>query len=367
MYKALTGATIYTGEDVVRGKILLINDDRIIEISESLSLPANCELTDLKGYNICPGLIDLQIAGGGGYLYSARPTADALEKIAKSIIATGTTSFLIVLPTNSFEIYRKAVEAIKSNPHPAVAGLHLEGPWISMAKRGAHMAGLIRKPDLKDIEDLLRTSEGIIKMITVAPEVCSPEEIELMKSYGVVVCAGHSNATFGEAVKGFKSGITSVTHLFNAMSMLHHRDPGLPGAAFETENISASVIADGIHVDYNMISIAKKVMKERIFLVSDAVEVNDNGVYNHIRKADRFVLPDGTLSGSALTMMMAVKNCVEHVGIPAEEAIRMATVYPAKLMGFNDIGKISPGLKADLVVFNNDYDIKMVFKNGILQ
>jgi N-acetylglucosamine-6-phosphate deacetylase len=191
--------------------------------------------------------------------------------------------------------------------------------------------------------------------------------IRLMLDYGVVVCAGHSNASFREAREGFDSGIQSVTHLFNAMSILHHRDPGLPGAAFESENISASIIADGIHVDYNTISIAKKLMKERLYLVSDAVEESNSGAVQHIRKADRFVLPDGTLSGSALTMMKAVKNCIENAGIPIDEALRMASQYPAKLMGFNDLGKIKAGNKADLVIFDKDFEVKMVLKNGVLQ
>jgi N-acetylglucosamine-6-phosphate deacetylase len=234
-----------------------------------------------------------------------------------------------------------------------------------MAKRGAHSVEHIKRPDIEEIRMLLKEGEGVIKMITLAPEVCSREIIYLMKDHGVVVCAGHSNATFSQAKAGFSDGIASVTHLFNAMSILHHRDPGLPGAVFETENIFASVIADGIHVDYNMISIAKRLLKERLYLVSDAVEESDTGAVQHIRKADRFVLPDGTLSGSALTMMQAVKNCVEKAGIQPDEALSMATLYPAKVMGFNDMGKLKAGYKADLIVFNSEYKLKMVFKNGV--
>lgn len=364
MKKILSNATIYTGDEVIGGKGVLIKDDLILDIPDKSPISSDCETIDCSGLYIAPGLIDLQIAGGGGYLFSSFPTAGAIEKIAASIVASGTTSFLIVLPTNSIDVYRKAIEAIKTHPHPAIPGLHFEGPWINMAKRGAHSVDHIKKPDLRAIEELLNEADGVIKMITVAPELCSREMIRLMRDYGVVVCAGHSNATFSEAREGFDSGIQSVTHLFNAMSILHHRDPGLPGAAFETENVFASIIADGIHVDYNAISIAKKIMKDRLYLVSDAVEESNEPAVQHIRKADRFVLPDGTLSGSALTMMQAVKNCVEKVGIPVDEALRMATLYPAKLMGFGDIGRIKPGYKADIVVFDKDFEIKMVFKNG---
>jgi N-acetylglucosamine-6-phosphate deacetylase len=366
MDKILTNATIYNGDSIHTGKSLLIKDSLINEINDKIQVPPDCEIIDCSGLNISPGLIDLQIAGAGGFLFSSHPSADALGKIADSIVRTGTTSFLIVLPTNTMEVYHKAIDAIRSNNHPAVAGLHLEGPWISMAKRGAHMVDCIRQPEISEIRELLQEGRGIVKMITLAPEVCSPEVIELIKGFEIVLCAGHSNATFIEARAGFSHGIRSVTHLFNAMSMLHHRDPGLPGAVFETENIMASIIADGIHVDYNMISIAKKIMKERLYLVSDAVEENRTGNYQHIRKADRFVLPDGTLSGSALTMMKAVKNCVENAGIPIDEALRMATLYPAKLMGFNDTGKLTIGYKADLVIFNSLFEIKRVIKNGVI-
>jgi len=364
MHKILTNATIYTGDEILSGKSIKIKDNLIEDISDSVKVQSDCEIIDCSGLNISPGLIDLQIAGAGGYLFSSHPRAEALEIIAESIVRSGTTSFLIVLPTNTFDVCNDAIAAIKSNKHPAVAGLHLEGPWISMAKRGAHTVDHIKQPDIIQIKDLLKNGEGIIKMITLAPEVCSNGVIQLMKEYGVIVCAGHSNASFSEAKSGFSHGIRSVTHLFNAMSMLHHRDPGLPGAVFEAEDIMASIIADGIHVDYNMISIAKKIMKERLYLVSDAVEENKTGNYQHIRKADRFVLPDGTLSGSALTMMQAVKNCVINAGISPDEALRMATLYPARLMGFNDIGKVSLGYKADLLIFNDFYEIKTVMKNG---
>jgi len=366
MNKVLNNATVYTGDEVIAGKGVLIKDNQIAGLTETGSVQADCEIIDCTGLNIAPGLIDLQIAGGGGILYSSLPTAESIDKIAASILSAGTTSFLIVLPTNSIEVYKKAIGAIKSHPHPAIPGLHFEGPWISMAKRGAHSVDHIKNPYLADIEELLKEADGVIKMITVAPELCSREVISLMRAYGVVVCAGHSNATFGEAKAGFESGIQSVTHLFNAMSILHHRDPGLPGAAFETDGIFASIIADGIHVDYNAISIAKKLMKERLYLVSDAVEECNSGAVQHIRKADRFVLPDGTLSGSALTMMQAVKNCAENTGIPMDEALRMASTYPAKLMVYENIGKIAKGYKADLVVFDGKFEIKKVFKNGVL-
>ncbi len=366
MLTALTNGTIYSGDKTITGKTLLIEKDKISAIIDNDSIPGNTETIDCSGNIIAPGLIDLQIAGAGGYLFSANPNEKALQVITENILKEGTTSFLLVLPTNSPEVYREAIRAVRSNPHPSVLGLHLEGPYISKTKRGAHTIEYIKRLDIKEIEALLDEADGVIKMITLAPEVSDREIIKLLKDSGVVVCAGHSNATFREAVEGFNCGITATTHLFNAMSQFHHRDPGLPGATFITENIFASIIADGIHVDYNTISIAKKIMKDRLYLVSDAVEENNRGEYLHVRQTDRFTLPDGTLSGSALSMMKAVQNCVEHIGIPLDESLRMATSYPARLMGLQDRGKIEPGLKADLIVFDSDLVLKKICKSGVL-
>jgi N-acetylglucosamine-6-phosphate deacetylase len=153
-------------------------------------------------------------------------------------------------------------------------------------------------------------------------------------------------------------GIETTTHLFNAMSPLHHRDPGLPGAAFISESACASIIADGIHVAYGMVAIAKKVMKDRLFLVSDAVEENDQGAYMHVKQKDRYTLPDGTLSGAKLTMLDAVRNCILHAGMDKYEAIRMATLYPARLIRAADRGVITPGSRADLLIIDSEMRLK---------
>jgi len=365
MLTALTNATIFTGSEKITGKSLLLKDDRIESIIEPSSVPEDAEIIDCRDNFISAGLIDLQIAGGGGYLFSANPNARALEAITDAITRSGTTGFLIAIPTNSPDVYHEVIRVVRENPHPAILGLHIEGPFISTIRRGAHIKELIKPPTIDDVKSLIDEGKGIVKMLTVAPEVCNAEIIKLLNDNGIVVAAGHSNATFREAVQGFKWGIRTTTHLFNGMSQLHHRDPGLPAAVFETENVFASIIADGIHVDYRMISIAKKMLKDRLFLISDAVEENLKGSYLHVRQSDRFTLPDGTLSGSLLTMMKAVKNCVENISISQEEALRMASSYPAELMNINDKGKILPGYKADLVVFDKDYNIEQVFVEGI--
>ncbi|HUW93657.1 MAG TPA: N-acetylglucosamine-6-phosphate deacetylase, partial [Bacteroidales bacterium] len=284
MFTALTNATIYTGGEVITGRTLLIENEKISAVTDNHEIPPGAKIVDCTGKYIAPGLIDLQIAGGGGYLFSDKPSPEALHAMAESIVKSGTTGFLIAIPTNEPEVYREVIRVVRENPHPAVLGLHFEGPYISTARCGAHTKQYIRQPHLKEVEDLLKEAGGTLRMITLAPEVCSSDVIKLLNDSGVIVAAGHSNATYGEAMEGFRNGVRTVTHLFNAMSPMLHRNPGLPGAAFMSDQACASIIADGIHVHYDMIAISKKIMKERLFLVSDAVEETLIGAYPHVRK-----------------------------------------------------------------------------------
>ncbi|HVN57737.1 MAG TPA: N-acetylglucosamine-6-phosphate deacetylase [Bacteroidales bacterium] len=365
MLSALSNAIFFTGTEVLREKALLFEDDLITGFTDINAIPHVALITDCEGRYVSPGFIDLQIAGSGGFLFSSFPEPHALHEITRSIVESGTTGFLLVLPTNTFDVYRKAARTILENPHPSVLGLHLEGPYISQAKRGAHVSKLIRKPETSELITLLREGEGIIKMMTVAPEECNPEFISILLDHGVVPCAGHSNATMESAESGFAWGIKGVTHLFNAMSSFHHREPGLPGASFLSPDAMASIVADGIHVSYDTIKVAKRIMGNRLYLISDAVEENNTGEYHHIRQADRFVIPDGTLSGSALTMMKAVENCVKHAGIDLDESLRMASLYPAGLMNINTSGKLEKGYNADFIIFDKSFKIRNIFLRGI--
>lgn len=364
MKRAFINARFLTGFDVISDKALIVNGDHIAGFAEPGSLSGDVEVVDCDGLLVTAGLIDLQIAGAGGFLFSAHPTPEALKAITGAILQTGTTGFLIAIPTNTREVYSEAFRTVRENPHPAVMGLHLEGPFISYAKRGAHVKEQIRQPSVREIESLLNEAEGVIRMMTLAPETCTHEIIDLLRSNGVIVSAGHSNATYDEASDGFAWGIGTTTHLFNAMSPMHHRDPGLPGAVFNSDSVCASIIADGIHVSYSMLAIAKKIMKERLFLISDAVEENDRGMYQHVRQYDRYTLPDGTLSGANLTMLSAVRNCVENAGIAQEEALRMASLYPARLIKASDRGIIAAGARADLLMLDDHLEIKRIYFNG---
>lgn len=364
MLNAFFNAPVFTGKEKITGKALIVEGDKIKGFGEENSIPENSNRIDCTDCFIAPGLIDLQIYGAGHYLFSSKPSVNGLTSMANRLLATGTTSFLPTLATNSMEVFGEAINVVKETSHPAVLGLHFEGPYINPLKRGAHILKYIKRPEENEVAELLKEADGTIKMMTLAPEMCGAGVIKLLKNNNVVVSAGHSNATFCEAANGFANGITAVTHLFNAMSSFHHRETGLPGAAFLTKDIFASIIADGIHVDFNTLSVSKKLMNERLFLITDAVAEVNEGPYIHIKKTDRFTLPDGTLSGSDLTLLRAVKNCVEKAGIPLDEALRMASTYPAHLVGANDIGRIEPGHKANLVVFTKDFEVKHVVIEG---
>ncbi|HEY4336813.1 MAG TPA: amidohydrolase family protein, partial [Puia sp.] len=182
---------------------------------------------------------------------------------------------------------------------------------------------------------------------------------------GVIVSAGHSNASYEEAVDGFYQGIPAATHLFNAMSPLQGRQPGMVGAIYDNNDVRCSVVCDGVHVDYASVRISKKAMQERLFFITDAVAEVSYGEYVHVFKGDRYTLPDGTLSGSSLTMLQAVRNGVEKCGIPLPEALRMASLYPATVMGIQDQwGVLRPGARADLVLLDEELNLLQVIVDG---
>jgi N-acetylglucosamine-6-phosphate deacetylase len=362
MITALTNGTIFTGSGKFTRKALLFDDDGIKGVVDAADIPGDAAVVDCLGANIAPGLVDLQIYGAGGVLFSDKPSAEALQTIANAIVETGTTSFLLTLATNAVPVYRDAIHMVRYNPHPALLGLHLEGPYISAEKKGAHLEEFIKMPTEDEAKAMSEEAEGVLKMMTLAPEVTDESIIRLLVGRGITVSAGHSMATYEEGVKGFEAGITTVTHLFNAMSPLHHRATGLPGATLAS-TVYASIIADGIHVDYSVVNFSKKAMGERLFLITDAV-AESTGVYPHVQETDRYTLPDGTLSGSNLTLLQAVKNCVQHAGILLEEALRMASTYPANLLHANEIGRLEPGAKANILLFDEDFNVQQVYLEG---
>jgi len=309
---------------------------------------------------IIPALIDLQIYGAGGKLLSEFPDKETIEKIYQFCLKGGAGFFQPTIASQSMDIIYASIDAVKAyqaGGGKGCIGLHLEGPWIHPGKKGAHDTLVIRVPDMEEVATILAYGKGVISMITLAPEICTPEIIKAIQEEGIIVSAGHTNASYETAMQFFNEGIPVATHLFNAMSSFQHRAPGVVGALFDHPTAMSSIIADGYHVDYAAIRIAKKIMGDRLFCITDTVTATSTGLYQHTLVGDKYESA-GTLSGSALTQLKSIQNLVEHVGIPLSEAIRMCSVYPAKVMQNKHVeGTIAFNKKANLLCLSEDLTI----------
>lgn len=356
---AFTADRIFTGEEWVEGYAILVLSGIIEDLVKIASLSPAIKKRDFPGHFIAPAFIDLQIYGAGGKLLAAHPGKEALQEIVRYSSEGGAAFCLPTVATNTREVFFQSIDAVRQywdTGGESVLGLHIEGPWINPEKRGAHVSGFIQSPDITSVKELLEYGKGVIKMITLAPEVCSDKVIELILSNEVIISAGHSNVVYEDAIKAFDNGIRAVTHLFNAMSLFHHRAPGLAGATMDHNKVMASIIPDGYHVDFASIRIAKKIMGDRLFVITDAVTETRSGQYHHVLRGDRYEAA-GILSGSALTMLKGLKNLVEHAGIELGEALRMCSFYPSRLMKMeNNIGKIEKGFLSKLVAVNTTFD-----------
>ncbi|WP_437920175.1 N-acetylglucosamine-6-phosphate deacetylase [Sphingobacterium sp. LRF_L2] len=361
----LVNGKIYNGDMYYTDYALLLNSGKIEGITVVSEVPVDYVLNDVQQANICPGLIDLQIYGTGTDVFSADRSVEALARIEKSLLFQGCTSFMLTLATNTLEIFKEAIAVFQEAAPRVALGLHLEGPFLNAKKRGAHPEELIISPSPDCINYLLAGDLGAVKMMTVAPEKIDQASLDLLLRKGILLSAGHSDASFQESLIGFEKGIQAVTHLWNAMSPFHHRDTGLPGGTFYQNNVFASIIADGIHVDFQALRTSKALLGNRLFLITDAVGSCDQEPYQHVFQGDHYTLPNGTLSGSALTMLQAIRNCVRQGGIPIDEAIRMATTYPAALIKRSDIGNLNEKSKANVLVFNEGFDVQSVYFEGV--
>jgi N-acetylglucosamine-6-phosphate deacetylase len=355
---------IFTGKEWLENHAIVIENNRIKEV-----VPASSVKEPFQHFSnafIAPAFIDLQIYGAGEKLFAVYPEKEALEKLVAYCRSGGAAYCIPTVATHPYETFYKCIDAIRAywkDGGTGVLGLHIEGPWISVAKRGAHVEACIHTPTIGQVKDLLDYGKDIIKIITLAPEVCSQEIIDTILSYGVIISAGHSNATYEQATQAFNNGITTTTHLYNAMSPLQHRSAGVVGAVMDHPSVMSSIIPDGHHVDYAAVRIAKQVMKERLFVITDAVTGTTEGYYPHQLAGDKYE-SNNILSGSALTMAMAVKNLVLHCSVDLSEALRMCSLYPARVMNMqNEYGIIQSGAAAAMVVMNDTFEVLQVTGN----
>lgn len=377
--KAIVNGELFIGNKFYTGKVLIIDGERIVDIipqEELITTYGNIETVDAENAYVTPGFIDLQLNGCGGVLFNDDISLETLDTMHKTNLKYGCTSFTPTLITTGDENIEKALELVKGIENKGkygVVGLHIEGPYISLQKKGIHNPKFIRKADEAMIDKMVEAGKENVRIVTLAPENTDKKIISKLNAAGIHVAVGHSNATYEQVKEKEGFGITLATHLYNGMSSFNHREPGVVGAVFDSD-IKAGVIADGFHCHYSAIKSAIKVMGERLYLVTDAVSpVGTDMEYFYFEgnkvfyKDGKCFGEDGTLGGSALTMDAGVRNLVKYCDITLEEAVRMATLYPAKAVNIdNEYGKLQPGCFADIVFLDKHLRLKKVIAKGEL-
>lgn len=338
---------------------LYVQEERIVA-----DCPPGAARIDLGGGWLLPGFIDTQVNGGGGVLFNDDPSVDTIRRIGAAHARFGTTAFMPTLISDTLDrvdMAMRAAEQAIAHGVPGVVGIHIEGPFLNPLRKGTHDAARFLRLDAASI-DLLGSLRRGRTLVTLAPEMCTPDDIAALVAAGVIVAAGHSDADYATATRAFDAGITGVTHLFNAMSPLHHREPGLVGAAIENQRIYAGLIVDGQHVAPAALRIALAARPhDRFMLVTDAMSPVGTDATSFdlqgktIRIANGVCMEEnGTLAGSALDMATAVRNAVAMLGLDVAEAAAMAAASPAAFLGLEDRGTLRPGARADLVWLDAD-------------
>lgn len=365
---AFLGAAIFDGARLLDGHALLLEDGTCRAIVPEDAVPEGCRRQRLEGGTVGPGFVDLQVNGGGGVMIDGSVDAGALRRIAEAHASRGTAALLPTLISDTPRAAAAAVEAVAqavAEAVPGILGLHLEGPHLSQARKGAHDADLIRPMTDADEAFLIAAAARLpTLMVTLAPEAVEDARIARLAAAGVVVSLGHSDCGFDRARTAIAAGARCVTHLFNAMSQLGNREPGLVGAALEAGAVSAGLIADGIHVHPATMraALAAKRGPGRVFLVTDAMapagtdmaEFRLNG-RRVLRREGRLTLEDGTLAGADVDMPRALLVLEREVGLPRPEAWVMATAAPAALLGRGQgAGRLAAGRRGGVVHLAED-------------
>ncbi|UQD53357.1 N-acetylglucosamine-6-phosphate deacetylase [Bacillus methanolicus] len=379
----LKNIEIYTGEEVIDNGYLLFKDDKILDIGlmKDLVVPENTEEINLEpSFKAAPGFIDLHIHGAGG-ADTMDATTEALSTMAGILPAEGTTSFLastITQEITSIEVALKNVANYRKHHNLAgeaeILGIHLEGPFINAKRAGAQPIKHILEPDIDLFKHWQKLAENGIKLVTMAPEQKNGLEfVRYLNQSGVITSIGHSDATYEETIKAVEAGAKHVTHLFNGMRGLHHREPGIAGAALLLKELMVEIIADGIHVRPEMIQLSLRSKGiDRMILITDSMRAKclKNGTYDlggqDVAVKDGIaLLENGTLAGSILKMKDSFKNMMKFTGISLVDAIQMASINPAKQINVYDRkGSLAPGKDADIVILDDNYEVFMTFCRG---
>lgn len=375
---AITAPRIFDGHVWHDDAALLIEFGFVCGIVANQDITAHARRTNLDGGMLVPGFIDLQVNGGGGILFNNAPSVETIRTICSAHAQFGTTALLPTLITDSVEINIAAIAAGRAAHEqrvPGFLGLHLEGPHLSLARKGTHDPALIRPMDESDLARLLDAASALPNLLcTVASESTTPQQIAALSGAGAIVSLGHSDASYDSANAAFAAGASMVTHLFNAMSQLGNREPGLVGAALDNSGIFAGLIADGIHVHPATIAAALRAKKGpgRIFLVTDAMSQTGTDLASFslngrtiTRSEGALRLNDGTLAGADLDMIDAVNFMIDTIGLLPDEAFRMAALYPAEAMGIADThGHLGRGAIASFVHLGDEREVRATWVSG---
>ncbi|WP_168075037.1 N-acetylglucosamine-6-phosphate deacetylase [Caulobacter sp. SSI4214] len=376
MLAALFNGRVLTDAGVVDGKAVLIRNGKIAGLVDTAQIPSEAERRDLDGGLLVPGYIDTQVNGGGGVLFNDSPTVEAIAAIGAAHRRYGTTGFLPTLISDDLSVVDQALRATEqaiAQGAPGVLGIHIEGPFLSPKRKGIHDADKFRVIDDEALALLSSLKIGKT-LVTLAPERTTPEMIQRLASAGVRVAAGHTNALYKTMRQALDHGLTGVTHLFNAMSPLTSREPGVVGAVLENQTAWAGLIVDGRHVEPVTLRIALRTRPlNRFMLVTDAmptVGMTDKSFDlqgRHIRVVDGVCVDDhGTLAGSDLDMASAVRNATRMLDLSLEEAVMMASAAPAAFLGLDgQRGKIAPGLAADLCLLDDELNVTATWIDGV--
>jgi N-acetylglucosamine-6-phosphate deacetylase len=375
---AISGARLFDGQHWHDDAALLVEFGHVAGIVGADAVPANAERVVLKGGMLVPGFIDLQVNGGGGVLFNNDPSLGAIRTICAAHAQFGTTALLPTLITDTVAVNIAAIAAGKAAAEqgvPGFIGLHLEGPHLSLARKGTHDGALIRPMDDADLARLIAARADLPNLLcTVAAETVTPAQITALSAAGIIVSVGHSDAEEGATGAAFDAGASMATHLFNAMSQLGNREPGVVGAVLTHDDVFAGLIADGIHVHPGAIQIALRAKSGtgRIFLVTDAMSQTGTDIRTLtlngriITRADGALrLADGTLAGADLDMIDAVEFMHSRIGLAFEEAVRMASLYPAQAMGIEaEYGHLQPGAVASFVHLSDERKVRATWIAG---
>ena len=372
---ALTGCRIFTGENFLEDHAVVIEGGRIRAVLPRTDLP-DIDLRDLGGGLLAPGFIDVQVNGGGGALLNDSPTVETVRTIAAAHRRFGTVGMLPTVITDAPGIIRQAVDSVAEamvQNIPGVLGIHIEGPFLDVARKGAHVARFIREMEQGDVEELSGFASRLPVMLTLAPNRVDPAMVKALSARGVLVSLGHSDASYGEARLALDAGAGAFTHLYNAMSQMNGREPGMVGAALSDADSYAGIIADGHHVHDVALRVAFSAKNPaRMMLITDAMPTAAGGPSSFAlqgrevrRTGTRLELSDGTLAGSNLTMDEALRYCVQTLGLDLALCLRMASLNPATFLGRDhELGRIAPGHVASLVQLGDDLSVKATWIGG---